>query len=73
MEDLTRGTLLLLDANTTLVKINKNKGRIFKKKTYCLYCGYNSNVKKHILLCENDLFSIDSFKLISKTFIIQYS
>ena len=67
MEDLSRGTLLLLDSNTTLVKINQKKGRNFKKRTCCLYCGYNSNIKKHIL------FSIDGFKLISKTFIIQYS
>ncbi len=71
MEDLTRGTLLLLDTNTTLVKINQNKSKIFKRSVYCLYCGYSLLNKKHIILCENDLFFIDGIKLMSRTYIVQ--
>ena len=70
-DDLVKGTLLLLEENSRLMKIRGTYYKIFPKETYCLYLGYSRDINQHLLLCEGEIFRLNGFKLMTKTYIIQ--
>ena len=70
-DDLVKGTLLLLEEKSRLMKINSEYYKIFHKETYCLYLGYSRDINQHLLLCEGEIFRLNGFKLMTKTYIIQ--
>jgi hypothetical protein len=45
--------------------------KTFPKGAYCLYLGYSRDIKLHLIFCEGEVFRLNSFKLMTKTYIIQ--
>ena len=70
-DDITKGALLLLEEKARLMKINGKRYRIFLKEAYCLYLGYSKAIDQHFLLCEGEIFRLNGFNLMTKTYIIQ--
>ena len=70
IDDITKGTLLFLEA-TRLMDVDGKEIKKFPGGVYCLYLGYSRNIKLHLLLCEDRVFRINSYGIITKTFIIQ--
>ena len=70
-DDITKGTLLLLEENSRIMNISGKKYKIFSNKTYCLYLGYSRDINQHLLLCEGEIFRLNGFNLMTKTYIIQ--
>ena len=70
-DDITKGTLLLLEEKSRLMKISGKYYKIFHKVTFCLYLGYSRDINQHLLFCEGEIFRLTGFKLMTKTYIIQ--
>ena len=70
-DDITKGTLLLLEEKARIMNISGNKYKTFPKETYCLYLGYSRYIKQHLLFCEGEIFRLNGFNLMTKTYIIQ--
>ena len=69
-EDITRGTLLLIEKGTVL-EVSEYISKYIKENEYCLYLGYNRGKKEHYILCNNQIYHLNQITLMSKTFIIQ--
>ena len=69
-EDITRGTLLLIEKGAVL-KASDYISKYFKENEYCLYLGYNRISKEHYVLCNNQSYQLNQITLMSKTYIIQ--
>ena len=70
-DDITKGTLLLLEEKSRIMNISGKKYKIFPKETYCLYLGYSRDINQHLLFCEGEIFRLNGFNLMTKTYIIQ--
>ena len=70
-DDITKGALLLLEEKSRIMNISGKKYKIFTKETYCLYLGYSEDIRQHLLLCEGEIFRLNGFNLMTKTYIIQ--
>ena len=70
-DDIMKGTLLLLEEKARIMNISGNKYKTFTRETYCLYLGYSRDINQHLLLCEGEIFRLNGFNLITKTYIIQ--
>ena len=69
-DDLIKGTLLFLE-ETRLMDVDGKELKKFPNGVYCLYLGYSRSTKLHLLLCEDRVFSLNGYGILTKTFIIQ--
>lgn len=70
-EDLIKGTLLFLEEKSRLMSAEGNAIKTFNDGAYCLYLGFSKHNKFHLILCDNQIFRLNGFKLMTKTYIIQ--
>jgi len=70
-DDITKGSLLFLEINTKLMSIDGKTIKTFSKGSYCLYLGYSRDINLHLLFCEGEIFRLNGFNLMTKTYIIQ--
>jgi hypothetical protein len=70
-DDITKGSLLFLEEKARLMSTDGKYIKTFPKGAYCLYLGYDRDIKLHLIFCEGEVFRLNSFKLMAKTYIIQ--
>lgn len=70
IDDITKGTLLFLE-ETRLMDVDGKEFKKFPNGVYCLYLGYSRSTKLHLLLCEDRVFRLNGYGILTKTFIIQ--
>ena len=71
IDDITKGTLLFLEEKARLMSVDGKTIKTFPKGSYCLYLGYSRDIDLHLLFCEGEVFRLNGYNLMTKTYIIQ--
>ena len=69
-DDIVKGSLLFLEEKSKLMSKNGKFIKKFSKGEYCIYLGFSREIRVHLLLCGSEIFRINSFNLVSRTYIV---